>query len=103
MRHDIPMSAITEGIMPDKAWKQERYKADWRIGDTINASIGQGYVLTSPLQLAVMTARIASGRAVAPRLVRMIGTDAGAGGRGAAAGLPPEACCKRSATACMRW
>jgi penicillin-binding protein 2 len=69
---DIPMSAVTEGIMPDKAWKLERHKADWRIGDTINASIGQGYVLTSPLQLAVMTARIASGRAVVPRLVRMV-------------------------------
>jgi penicillin-binding protein 2 len=71
-RFDIPMSAITEGIMPDKAWKLDRHKAEWRIGDTINASIGQGYVLTSPLQLAVMTARIASGRAVSPRLVRMI-------------------------------
>ncbi len=71
-RLDLPMSAITEGSMPDKAWKQERHKAEWRIGDTINASIGQGYVLTSPLQLAVMTARIASGRAVQPRLVRMI-------------------------------
>ncbi|AWD21697.1 penicillin-binding protein 2 [Pseudogemmobacter blasticus] len=72
VRHDMPMSAITEGNMPDKAWKQQRHKAEWRIGDTINASIGQGYVLASPLQLAVMTARIASGRAVAPRLVRMI-------------------------------
>ena len=71
-RFDLPMSAITEGNMPDKAWKQERHKAEWRIGDTINASIGQGYVLASPLQLAVMTARIASGRAVEPRLVRMI-------------------------------
>lgn len=71
-RFDIPMSAVTEGIMPDKAWKMERHKQDWRIGDTINASIGQGYVLTSPLQLAVMTARIATGRAVSPRLVRMI-------------------------------
>jgi len=75
IRHDLPMSAITEGIMPNRAWKQERHKAEWRIGDTINASIGQGYVLTSPLQLAVMTARIASGRAVVPRLVRMIGTE----------------------------
>jgi penicillin-binding protein 2 len=74
-RHDLPMSAITEGVMPDKAWKQERHKAEWRIGDTINASIGQGYVLTSPLQLAVMTARLASGTAVVPRLVRAIGTE----------------------------
>lgn len=75
MRHDLPMSAITEGVMPDKAWKQTRHKAEWRIGDTINASIGQGYVLTSPLQLAVMTARIASGRAVTPRLIRSIGGE----------------------------
>lgn len=71
-RFDLPMSAVTEGNMPDKAWKLERHKAEWRIGDTINASIGQGYVLTSPLQLAVMTARIATGRSVTPRLVRMI-------------------------------
>ncbi len=72
-RHDLPMSAITEGVMPDKAWKQTRHKADWRIGDTINASIGQGYVLASPLQLAVMTARLATGTAVVPRLVKAIG------------------------------
>lgn len=73
VRHDLPMSAISEGVMPDKAWKRDRHKAEWRIGDTINASIGQGYVLASPLQLAVMTARIASGTAVSPRLVRAIG------------------------------
>jgi penicillin-binding protein 2 len=72
MRHDLPMSAIAEGNMPDKAWKMERHKAEWRIGDTVNASIGQGYVLASPLQLAVMTARLATGRAVNPRLVRAI-------------------------------
>jgi penicillin-binding protein 2 len=72
MRHDLPMSAITEGVMPDKAWKAERHQAEWRIGDTINASIGQGYVLTSPLQLAVMTARLAAGTDVSPRLVRSI-------------------------------
>jgi penicillin-binding protein 2 len=75
MRHDIPMSAITEGVMPDRAWKTQRYKQDWRIGDTVNASIGQGYVLTSPLQLAVMTARLATGRAVVPRLLHMTGTQ----------------------------
>lgn len=72
VRHDLPMSAIAEGNMPNKAWKLERQKAEWRIGDTINASIGQGYVLASPLQLAVMTARIATGRAISPRLVRAI-------------------------------
>lgn len=72
-RHDLPMSAITEGIMPNKEWKQERWGQDWRIGDTINASIGQGYILASPLQLAVMVARVATGRAVEPRLIKSIG------------------------------
>lgn len=73
VRHDLPMSAITEGIMPNKDWKQERWGQDWRIGDTINASIGQGYVLASPLQLAVMTARVATGRAIEPRLIKSVG------------------------------
>ena len=72
-RHDLPMSAITEGNLPTKEWKQTHFKQDWRIGDTINAAIGQGYVLASPLQLAVMAARVASGRLVAPRLIKAIG------------------------------
>ena len=71
-RHDLPMSAIPEGILPTKEWKQARFNQDWRIGDTINASIGQGYVLASPLQLAVMTARLATGRLVVPRLVKAV-------------------------------
>ena len=71
-RHILPMSAISEGNLPTKAWKQARYGQDWRIGDTINASIGQGYVLASPLQLAVMTARLATGLMVEPRLVREV-------------------------------
>ncbi len=89
-RFDLPMSAVTEGIMPDKAWKMERHQQDWRIGDTINASIGQGYVLTSPLQLAVMTARIAGGRAVSPRLVRMVNDQALPVPESPPLGLTPE-------------
>ena len=72
VRHDLPLSAIAEGLAPDKEWKARVRGEEWRIGDTVNASIGQGYVLTSPLQLAVMTARIATGRVVTPRLVRLI-------------------------------
>jgi penicillin-binding protein 2 len=71
-RHDLPMSAIVEGLNPSRAWKRERRGQEWRLGDTVNASIGQGYVLTSPLQLAVMTARLASGRAVTPRLLKAV-------------------------------
>lgn len=73
VRHDLPMSAVAEGLNPNKQWKRERRGQDWLIGDTINASIGQGYVLSSPVQLAVMTARLATGLAVAPRLVKAIG------------------------------
>ncbi|RVT86825.1 penicillin-binding protein 2 [Rhodobacteraceae bacterium CCMM004] len=71
-RFDLPMSAVTAGIMPDKAWKTARYDRDWRIGDSLNASIGQGYVLSSPLQLAVMTARLAAGTGIMPRLVKSV-------------------------------
>lgn len=70
VRHDLPMSSISEGLNPSREWKQQRRGAPWQPGDTINASIGQGFVLASPLQLAVMTARLASGRAVEPRLVK---------------------------------
>ncbi len=72
VRHELPMSAIAEGIAPDRQWKRQRYDQDWQVGDSLNASIGQGYVLASPLQLAVMTARVATGRAVEPRLIRSI-------------------------------
>ncbi|WP_323786292.1 penicillin-binding protein 2 [Thalassovita sp.] len=71
-RFDIPMSAVARGRAPTKAWKKETYDQDWVIGDTVNASIGQGYVLASPLQLAVMSARLATGRAVEPRLIKTI-------------------------------
>lgn len=69
-RPDLPMSAVKEGVAPTKAWKRERYGKDWLIGDTANAAIGQGYVLASPMHLAIMTARIASGKKVEPRLIR---------------------------------
>lgn len=75
LSRDLPMSAISEGVMPDKARKADWHEADWRIGDTVDAAIGQGCVPTSPLQLAVMTARIASGRAALPRLIHAIGED----------------------------
>ena len=71
-RPDIPMSAVSEGLMPDKAWKKNRRGQDWLIGDSANAAIGQGFVLASPLQLAVMAARLATGKTVSPRLVKSV-------------------------------
>ncbi len=72
VKFDLPMSAVSEGLAPDKDWKKKKYDKDWLIGDTLNAGIGQGYVLASPLQLAVLTARVATGREVMPRLVRAV-------------------------------
>ena len=72
IKHDVPLSAVAAGLAPDKAWKAETRGEEWRIGDTINASIGQGYVLASPLQLAIMVARVATGRNVTPRLIHKI-------------------------------
>jgi len=69
VKHDLPMSAVSEGLAPSRDWKEARYKKAWLIGDTLNTGIGQGYVLASPLQLAVMTGRIATGKAIEPRLI----------------------------------
>lgn len=69
-RPDLPLSGISAGTNPSRAWKLQQEGEEWRIGDTINASIGQGFVLASPMQIAIMTARIASGRDVVPRIVK---------------------------------
>ncbi len=50
-----------EGLVPDEAWKQKNLEEDWFQGDTINMSIGQGYLQTTPLQVAVMFGVPASG------------------------------------------
>ncbi len=68
--YDISIGGAISGIVPDGAWKQQRLGTGWRTGDTLNASIGQGFVLATPLQLAIMTARIANTiEAVVPQLV----------------------------------
>ena len=70
--HNIPMSAVTSGLVPTREWKERVRGTDWVVGDTVNASIGQGFVSSSPLQLAVMTARLASGKMINPRLIKSI-------------------------------
>lgn len=71
-RYDLPLSGISSGLNPSREWKQARRGTDWVVGDTINASIGQGFVLATPIQLAVMTARLATNRQIQPRLVHAI-------------------------------
>jgi len=68
-KFDLPFSSQRYGTVPDSAWKQRRYQTKWTVADSLNASIGQGYVLSNPLQLAVMASRIASGRALVPQLI----------------------------------
>ncbi|WP_298370650.1 penicillin-binding protein 2 [Azospirillum sp.] len=61
------------GVIPSIAWKKATYGKGWDMGETLVASIGQGYVLATPLQLAVMTSRLANGGyAVKPHLTRQI-------------------------------
>ena len=69
----IDLPGERPGIMPSKQWKKGARGQSWFNGDTINTSIGQGFMLATPLQLAVMSARIASrGKMVTPKLVKSI-------------------------------
>ncbi len=76
-KFDLPVVSQSYGTMPSAPWKKRRYekspklieRPDWTESDTLNTSIGQGFVIVNPLQLAVMSARIASGRNVQPRLI----------------------------------
>ncbi len=68
-KFDLPVISQSYGTYPDSAWKLRKYKDEWTQSDTLNAVIGQGYVILNPLQLAVMSARIASGRDVQPQLL----------------------------------
>lgn len=65
----LPVLGQSYGTVPDPAWKKRKYGKDWAVFDTVNATIGQGYMLVNPLQQAVMASRIASGRQLMPRLL----------------------------------
>ncbi|MBX7526727.1 penicillin-binding protein 2 [Qipengyuania vesicularis] len=65
---DLPVISQFYGTVPDPAWKRRKFETEWQPYDTVNSSIGQGYYLTNPLQLAVMAARLATGDRVVPRL-----------------------------------
>ncbi|MDR0741521.1 MAG: penicillin-binding protein 2 [Rickettsiales bacterium] len=66
--HDILPREMT-GIVPDRQWKEKQIGARWLHGDTIISGIGQGFILSNCLQLAVMMARAASNKKVAPMLI----------------------------------
>jgi penicillin-binding protein 2 len=66
---DLPIPSQRFGTMPNPKWLAQKYHREWQGYDTANTSIGQGYVLINPLQLAVMPARLASGKLLQPRLL----------------------------------
>jgi len=72
---DIP--GERHGLIPDSAWKQATYGEPWYPGETPSAGIGQGFITATPLQLAVMAARVGSGRAIVPQFRRaaIVGAD----------------------------
>src|SRR6266481_3325489 len=80
---DIP--GERSGLIPSKEWKLATSGTAWSQGETLIAGIGQGAVLATPLQLAVMVARLVTGRAVVPRLVRSEGILPSGGDR-----APPD-------------
>ena len=65
---DLPHES--SGIMPDKEWKMKRYKKSWFFGETINSSIGQGYSLATPLQVARYTAMLATAKLPTPQIAK---------------------------------
>ncbi len=67
---EIDLAGESGGLLPDERWKQKVHHDGWRSGDTANISIGQGFLLTTPLQMAMFAATIANGGFVyRPRLV----------------------------------
>ena len=69
--YNIGIDGEKKGIVPNKKWKKNNLKESWYAGETLIAGIGQGYALSNPLQLAVMTSRIASnGKKIYPTLIK---------------------------------
>jgi penicillin-binding protein 2 len=68
----LPVTSQRFGTVPDPDWKLKKYHEEWSVSDTLNSAIGQGYTLVNPLQVAVMASRIASGKALMPRLVHRL-------------------------------
>ena len=68
-RFDLPFPSQSYGTVPDPAWKEKKYNQKWQVYDTVNATIGQGYMLINPLQMAVMAARLATGKQLMPNFL----------------------------------
>ena len=65
---DIPNEL--KGVMPDEKWKMDKIGEKWHLGETLNTVIGQGFTLCTPLQITLMTARLATGKMIKPSILR---------------------------------
>lgn len=69
----IDLDGESSGLLPSRDWKKRRWNKPWYLGETVIAGIGQGYHLTTPLQLAVATSMLANGgKRIEPRLVEAV-------------------------------
>jgi len=69
----FPLVGEKAGVIPSRSWKRQRFNKPWYGGETVIASIGQGYVLVTPIQLAVMTAALANhGDVLQPQIIQRI-------------------------------
>jgi penicillin-binding protein 2 len=76
---DLSLAGERPGLVPTEAWKRATLGRPWQKGETVITGIGQGYLTATPLQLAIMTARIVNrGFAVRPRLLRQEAEDSDA-------------------------
>ncbi|HPZ08019.1 MAG TPA: penicillin-binding transpeptidase domain-containing protein, partial [Candidatus Eremiobacteraeota bacterium] len=74
----IELPGESAGLLPTSEWKEKTIGEKWYVGDTVNLSIGQGYLLTTPLQMAVATAILANGGIYnPPHLVKKIESEQG--------------------------
>lgn len=67
---DLPREFV--GIVPSREWKKERYRKGWSQGETLISSIGQGYFLVTPVQIAKYMAFLATGNGVTPHFIKKI-------------------------------
>ena len=64
---------VSKSIIPDKKWKKDNFNEKWQKGETLNVGIGQGFLLSTPLELAIMTANIINkGNLIKPNIVKSI-------------------------------
>jgi penicillin-binding protein 2 len=66
----LPFPSQRYGTVPDSEWKMRKFGQNWTESDTLNAVIGQGYIIASPFQLGLMAARIASGHNLLPAIIK---------------------------------